>query len=90
MLLNRARGNAILHDFDRVGIFVLTSAGVLGWTMALHRPTVIGIVLLVCGTAGVVGWISVREAATITDAFQFIISLIGRTIRLRPKQNSQA
>ena len=78
VLVNRARGKGLLHDFDRVVLFMLASAAICGWTLSLTRPSGIGLVAMACASALLVAWIVRLESTTIGEAFETARALLRR------------
>ncbi len=68
LLLNRRLGRSVFDGFDRIAVFVLGSATLLGWVWAVERKDFTVIAALAAGSAMLIVWIARRERLAIADS----------------------
>jgi len=90
VLLNRAKGLAIVHDFDRILTFVAASGVVFAWAWVLRAPTLVGVALCVVGSAIVIGRLVMAERATIDQGFLLSTKMLQQVRRLFRRDRSSA
>jgi len=66
-MLNRSENNPALQGFDRLAMFVLASAAILGWTQVAARPNLAAAGGLLVLSAILITWIARSEIDTIQD-----------------------
>lgn len=74
VLLNRALARGWM-DADRVALFALTSAALLGWLAALPHLDLLQAALWTAVTAAAAAWLAAREQNTLREAFASVRTL---------------
>ncbi len=79
LLVNRASGRRLLHDFDRVALFILASMLIVGWTTVADHREAVRIIILACGSMLALGWLVKRERATLQQAVAASMGMFRKT-----------
>ena len=78
LLMNRNTGHRWTRGFDRFTIFVLVSAAIPGWNLALKSQGLALDAAMLMASLGLAGWLLARERSTILASFE----VVKRRVRL--------
>jgi O-antigen/teichoic acid export membrane protein len=67
LMTNRDMARSPFHQFDRLAMFALTSAVVVGWNLAIDHKSWVAMVAMALLSAAVFVWVCVKEHALIVE-----------------------
>ena len=87
IIANRSRSKSMWKDLDRLLLFALVCGFIFGGAASLQRPSLIGVTIIIVGTAGLIAWMTTRERATLADAVDRLIGSrrVGKARAVHPK-----